>query len=462
MRRLTGTAARPLAWLGSVMAPGSFVRGASLIAMGTMLAQFVAIAVSPILTRLYSPAEFGSYSVALAILSIIAVMSTLAYEEAIPLPDSDVGAANVLALCIAIAMITGGVVMLVLLLVGPALLDLAGAPELAPIAFVLAFAVIGNGMLLAFLGWAIRMKAYGQIAANRLTRAGTGAVTQVGFGILGWGAFGLLLGAILAIFVALARLAAMAWRSDRDAFQQVSATGLRRSLHRYRRFPLLTAPAMLLNTIGLEAPLLIIVAMFGTAVGGQFALAYRVMAMPLTLVANAIGKTYFAEAARIVREDPAGLRRLYVRTTRTLALLTIGPVILGALLAPFVFGLIFGEEWTEAGVFAMILAPMFYLQLVTNPTHGTLIVLERQDLHLQREIARLLLLGGAVAVALALGLDAIGTIAAISVAGVLMYTWYGITSWRAIRTNEDIHGHGRDRGETPMTPPAGRSPDQPD
>ncbi len=50
------------------------------------------------------------------------------------------------------------------------------------------------------------------------------------------------------------------------------------------------------------------------------------------------------------------------------------------------------------GLFATILAPMFYVQLITNPTHGTLIVLERQDLHLQREIARLLFLGGTVAV----------------------------------------------------------------
>ena len=268
-----------------------------MIALGTGTAQFIGIAVSPILTRLYSPAEFGSYSVALAILSIIAVLSTLAYEEAIPLPGSDLGAANVLALCVVIAMVAGGMVMLVLLAVGPSLLEMAGAPELAPIAFVLAIAVIGNGMVLAFLGWAIRMKAYGQIAANRLTRAGTGAVTQVAFGLLGWGAFGLLLGAILAIGAALARLAAVAWRANNDAFRQVSTAGIRESAHRYRRFPLLTAPAMLLNTIGLEAPLLIVVALFGAAVGGQFALAYRVMAMPLTLVANAIGKTYFAEAA---------------------------------------------------------------------------------------------------------------------------------------------------------------------
>jgi O-antigen/teichoic acid export membrane protein len=292
--------------------------------------------------------------------------------------------------------------------------------------------VVANGLLLALLGWAIRGKAYGQIAANRLTRAGTGAVTQAGFGLLGWGAFGLLLGAILGIVVALARFALTSWRTDAATFKQASRSGVERAARRYRRFPLLTAPAMFLNTVGLEAPLLAMVALFGTTVGGQFALAYRVMALPLTLVANAIGKTFFAEAARVVREDPAGLRRLYLRTTGSIAALTILPVLLGALLAPFVFGLVFGEEWTEAGLFAAILAPMFYLQLLTNPTHGTLIVLERQDLHLQREIARLLLLGGVLLIVIALDLEPVGAVAAISVAGVMMYSWYGITSWRAI------------------------------
>ena len=135
-------------------------------------------------------------------------------------------------------------------------------------------------------------------------------------------------------------------------------------------------------------------------------------------------------------------------------MLTIGPVILVALLAPFVFSLVFGDEWTEAGVFAAILAPMFYVQLITNPTHGTLIVLERQDLHLQREIARLLFLGGTVGVAVALGLGPVGTVAAISVSGVLMYSWYGITSWRAIRAHEASLARRTDTG-----PAGGAAPD---
>ncbi len=114
-RRLASTSARSAQLFGAALPHGSFVRGATIIALGTGVAQFIGIAVSPILTRLYSPAEFGSYSVALAILSIIAVLSTLAYEEAIPLPGNDVGAANVLALCVVIAIVIGGMVMLVLL-----------------------------------------------------------------------------------------------------------------------------------------------------------------------------------------------------------------------------------------------------------------------------------------------------------------------------------------------------------
>jgi hypothetical protein len=206
---------------------------------------------------------------------------------------------------------------------------------------------------------------------------------------------------------------------------------------RYRRFPLLTLPASVLNMIGLQAPLLLIVALFGASVGGQFALATRVMAAPLALLSNAIGKPYFAEAARLAHQDPAGLRGLFLSTTRSLALISIVPIILAAVLSPILFGLVFGEEWSEAGWFAAILAPMYFLQLLTNPTHGTLTVLERQDLHLQRELGRMVIIGGAVVVAWALSLEARYAVFLVMLAGVATYTWYGWTSWRAIVAHDE-------------------------
>ena len=53
---------------------------------GTMIAQAIPIAISPILTRLYTPAEFGSFALYMSIVSILVVIATARYELAIVLP----------------------------------------------------------------------------------------------------------------------------------------------------------------------------------------------------------------------------------------------------------------------------------------------------------------------------------------------------------------------------------------
>ena len=168
---------------------------------------------------------------------------------------------------------------------------------------------------------------------------------------------------------------------------------------RYRRFAILTTPAAFLNAMGLRLPILLLVAMFGPDIAGQFALADRVIALPIALVAGAAGNAYFAQVAPLAREPGPAMRTLFLRTTRSLALTAAVPMALTMLLGPVLFGLVFGGAWTQAGVFAAIMAPWYGMILVTNPTSGTLGVLERQDLHLVRELLRLGVIGAAPIIA---------------------------------------------------------------
>ena len=195
--------------------------------------------------------------------------------------------------------------------------------------------------------------------------------------------------------------------------------------------PDLLGPSICLNNLGLEAPLLLMVAMYGTGVGGQFALAQRIVALPVRGGGRGLGQVYFAEAARVRRDDPTPAPAV-LEDDAILALTAIGPFLLGASSRPFLFGMLFGQAWSEAGLYVAILAPMYFLQFVPAPTGGTLDVLERQDLHLVREIGRLFLIGGAVLVAAALHLSASRRSCGVSIAGCVTTCLYGYISWRAI------------------------------
>lgn len=93
---------------------GSFARNVLTLMTGTTLAQAIPIAVSPILTRLFSPAEFGVFAVYLAIVSVLAILATGRYELAIMVPKKDRDAA---ALAVAAFMLSLFVSLVILLVV---------------------------------------------------------------------------------------------------------------------------------------------------------------------------------------------------------------------------------------------------------------------------------------------------------------------------------------------------------
>jgi O-antigen/teichoic acid export membrane protein len=418
----------------------AFFRGALRISAGASLAQLILILSSPVLTRLFVPADYGAYAVATSILAILVAVATLGYEFAIPLPRSEEDAANVVAVCliVVIAMSLGTAVIMVL--AGGTIATVAGAPSLGPYLPILALGVLSGGISTALIGWAIRTRTYSEIVANRLTQSGTLVAAQVGFGLLGAGAPGLFGGAIVGSLAACIRLASATWGRWASTFRGVTRRGISAAASRYRRFPLFTSPSILLNTLGLEAAVLVVVALYGTDVGGHFALAQRVIQLPVTVVGVAIAQVYFAEAAQVARERPSDLRRLFWRTTRALMAVAIAPAVLGGLAAPFLFGPVFGDAWHEAGQFVAILAPMYFLIFVTSPTGATLDILERQDLRLVREIVRLVLIAGVILLALNLHLTALAAVAAVSVAGCLTYLFFGFLSWRAIVAHQE-RGH---------------------
>src|SRR5690606_21592699 len=95
-RRVLGTRGR-----GRIPRPrAGFVRNVAVLAGGTALGQLLTIAASPVLTRLYDPADFGVLGVYAALLTTITTVASLRYELAIPVSDDEEEAASLLVLCL--------------------------------------------------------------------------------------------------------------------------------------------------------------------------------------------------------------------------------------------------------------------------------------------------------------------------------------------------------------------------
>lgn len=408
----------------------SFARNVAVLAGGSAFGQALALAVSPVLTRLYTPEDFGVLATYAAALAVIAAVAALRYEFAIPLPTDQRQAANLTVLCLGLV---GGVTALVTVGVwalGPALVQLVGAPALGPYLWLLPLGVLGTGAYATFNYWAIRQGTFNDIARTRLSQSVSQVGTQLGLGALVPGPVGLLVGQIVGQAAGSMRLARIAWRDSKAAFGEVSMRGIRRIAHRYRRFPLISSGSALLNTAGLQVPALLVIAFFGIEVGGWFALAQRVAGNPLNVIGTAVSQVYTNEAPRVLKEDPKDLLRLFLGTAKKLLVVGVVPVAVLAVSGPWLFGVVFGGEWVEAGLYARYLSLLFLARFIAVPLSQTLNILERQDLLLGWDTARLVVAVGALVVASAIGLTSLQAIGWYSVGmGVMYVALFALCFW---------------------------------
>jgi lipopolysaccharide exporter len=149
---------------------------------------------------------------------------------------------------------------------------------------------------------------------------------------------------------------------------------------RYRKFPLVSTWAVLLNSISWQLPALLLGYFFDSAVVGFYALGFRMLLAPMGLVGSAIGQVFFQRAARARHEGQLAdvVQGVF---DATLNIMLMPMAILGVA-GPDIFSTILGPEWREAGVYAQILALWTLVWVVSTPLHDLFSVLELQGLGL--------------------------------------------------------------------------------
>lgn len=387
------------------------------VAAGAASAHGLILLASPILTRLYSPGDFGVYSYFFAALGFIAPVATLRYEMAIPLPRSERAARGIAALGLlasaAVATLVAGVLAAARWLGLPPVAD-------ASVAFLIGLpaGVAATGIYQVANYFAVRHERFRAIA---VARGGLGLGTstvQVVLGIAAVGSAGLVVGDVVGRLVSAGTLVAGLPDRARSLGRQLSVRALRRRAWVLRGFPLLSTPAVLLNSLGLYLPLAAVGYHYGAAEAGLLFLAQRAIGLPATLLSSATSQVYIADLTREGRGDRI---TVYGQTLIRLFALAAVPFTIAAAMSPLVFGPLFGPEWTSAGRIAMILAPFYFFQLLSGATISTLDVLMLHRARLLREATFLIVTVVVFAVPLARRLELNELMVIHSTAGSLFY-----------------------------------------
>ncbi len=418
--------------LNRVFHRGQFARGVYILAGGVVLGQAVTVLVSPILTRLYSPEDFGVFGVYASILGIVTVVASLRYEYAIPLPDEDTTAANVLVLCFIILFGTTVLAWMATNALGDQIVTWANVPGLKPYLWLVPLGMLGAGTYQILSYWAVRKRDFPKIARTRISRGVGRAAIQVGVGFASSGPLGLLLGQLVGETVGSASFGQSVWKKDRASLKAVNLREIHRAGSRYKRFPLFSGLGGLLDALGQHIPQILFAAFYGAQVAGWFALGQRVIAAPLNIVVDSVSQVYFGEAAKLPRDEPKAMRRLFLKLTGRLALIGGMPVVMICTLAPWFFTLVFGLEWQTAGRYVQILGLMFGFRFAVVPLSHTLNILERQDLFFGWQGTWMVLGIGALMLARVTGFSHIGAVTAYSLSMTATYVFLWVILWHAL------------------------------
>jgi len=358
MRRLRSAAQRLL--------PSSrFARNVGILTGGTLFAQGLMALALPVLTRLYTPSDFSLLAVYMAALLLLTAVACLRLDLAIPLPERDEEAINLVALSLSAAIVVAGGLGIAILASPATAVRLLGQPGLEPYLWMLPTGVFLAAAYNALQYWATRKQRFKLVTQTRMTRAIGGAGTQLGVGWINPVPFGLLFGHMLYNGLGVIGLARAIWREDRPLFQAVDRRMARATLDNYRRFPLYSVPEALFNTGGLQLPIIVIGAVAAGPDAGFVMLAMQVLGMPMMLLGSSVAQVYIAEAPQRLR---GGTLASFTRGAM-LRLLKVGgpPLVLAGILAPLLFPIIFGDDWARAGVIVAWMTPWFVLQFVTSP-----------------------------------------------------------------------------------------------
>ena len=343
-------------------------KGAIILGSGTAIAQMIGILTMPIITRLYTPSDLGVLAVYSSILAIVGIGATLRYEFAYALPKKDEDAVNIFGLCLILLSITTTIFALILLFGGEFLIQYFDLSVIEKYFWFLLVGFFGMGLYTILNYWAIRQRDYERITYTKINQGVGGSISKILLGILSFGPMGLIIGHIVSQIAGIGTLARAMWKKERGNLKSISLSGIKKVAKTYKSFPVFNFPASIINTMSLQLPPLILLALYDAQIVGLYALAQMIVVLPGSLISGSMGQAYLGEASKMVREGSRELRSFYIKTVKHLSMIAIPLIGIPALCAPFIFPILFGEVWAEAGWYCWPLALMVIANFVVSPT----------------------------------------------------------------------------------------------
>ncbi len=337
---------------------------------GTGIAQAIPIAIIPILTRMFSPEDFGLLALYAACVSILGVVATGRYEIAIMLPKDDEDARLLLQLSMLVALFFSLLISIPISIWNAQIARFLGNEDIAVWLYLVPLSVLFTGIYQALTYWNNRQKKFINTAVSRVNQSLFQGFVQTSLGFLQvsggliWGqSIGIVSGSIYLL---------KKDRSYKSLIKKTKINSIQKQGIKYHKFPTYGVWGALCDAGAVQMPVILLTKFYSNSVTGMFSLTFRVLNMPTSIISSAIAQVLFQKVVEISQTEPEKLNLYIIKMFLLLFVIYLPAVPILFIWGESLFSIIFGNEWSQAGVYAGYLVIAVAVRFAVSPLSAVL------------------------------------------------------------------------------------------
>jgi len=354
-----------------------FYKNVLTLVSGTAIAQAIPILISPILTRLYSPSDFGLIALYLAIVNIFVIIATGRYNLAIMLPEDEKEASDLKYLSIYINLVVSIILLLVVLIFNDQITTILDNEDISVWLYFIPLSVFLRALYQIYEYYENRSKHYKAISFANVSQSLGTSITRAGMGFMHLGSFGMIASSILGALTGGLHIRYLS-RKNIVSFPKPSLHSLKLVAKRFKKFPLFTMPSNGLNTLSVQIPVILLTRFFNAGIVGFYSFSHRMLSMPMFIIGRSFAQVYFQKASTL-KYKKKELADFTYSVYKKLLIIGIMPMSIIGVWGDYIFSFVFGDEWVIAGVYSQFLSIWFLFNFISSPLSQIFSVLEKQQ-----------------------------------------------------------------------------------
>lgn len=361
--------------------------------IGTAVGQMGSVILSPALTRIYSPDEFGVLGIYMMVISVMSLVACLRYELAIPLTKTEEETANMLGVCLISLFLINALIALILY-------PIDSVPECLKSSFGLLWEyrlMVPLGMFVIgayqiMVSYATHMQNFKIISQTKIYQGYGGPMSQIILGLANTHVWGMIIGFVIGQSMGASMLVKKLIPHPKQVMKSMSMSGIKAMAYRFRNFPLISSFSSMINMLGGNNILFLAIPMIyhSTVITGFIFLINRIVERPLLMVSTSILQVYMGDAYKTQSHDRDAMRDRFLKVLKFQFIIVSGWLFLINSTASFLIPFVFGEDWRDSVQYIYILSIAYLPQMTMHAVTHTLQILEKQKLAVIYDTIRLL------------------------------------------------------------------------